>query len=52
MFNRNKHAVEILRDIIRDQVLTCPNTISLDDLNNHEPKPEDVKILRPIKIKG
>ena len=43
-----KHSVEILRDIVVGLVQDCPNTISLDELNR-EPKPEDVKVLIPIK---
>ena len=46
-----KHTVEVLRDIIRDQVLTCQNTISLSDLNddNQKPEPMGVKILLTVK---
>ena len=49
MFNRNKHSVEVLRDLVVN-LLQQENCPSLSELNNHEPEePTDVKILLPIK---
>ena len=51
MINRNKHSVEVLRDIIRDQVLNCSNVITLDDLNGRpeKPEPDADKVLLTVK---
>ena len=53
MFNFStgkRHSVEILRDLVVGLLeKPCQNTISLSELNGHEPKPDADKVLIPIK---
>lgn len=52
MFN-NRHAVEVLRDLLVEAMQGCSNVITLDELNRQDDqKPEPMSARISLTIKG